>query len=311
MKSIHHDQWTPQISADSDHLDRWLKSFLVDRKSQDLAQGTLQFYTWKLTLFTEFAASHNIDHVGQLTPTHIREFLIELSATHNPGGVHAAFRCLRAFLLWFEKEAEMDWPNPIRNVKAPRMAIAPLDPVDFKIISKLLKTCDNITFHGARDYAILLFLLDTGIRASELIALDLEDVDPIGGDVMIRKGKGGKPRIVLIGKRTRKAVRQYLRFRSDDENAAWVTENGDRLTYWGLNLILKRRSKMANAPKPELHAFRRAFALACLRSGMDVYSLQKLMGHADLSVLRRYLAQTDEDLRAAHVKASPVDNATL
>jgi len=308
MNSRNHEQWTLPKTNDSDNLERWLKAFLLDRRSQDLSQGTLKFYTWKLKLLSDFAASRDIDRVSQITSTHIREFLIELSHTHNPGGVHAAFRCLRAFLLWYEKECDMDWNNPIRNVKAPRVSILPLEPVDLKTVSKLLKVCDASQFHGARDYAVLLFLLDTGIRASELISLDLDDVDPIGGDVVIRKGKGGKPRIVLIGKRTRKAVRQYLRFRSDDEDAAWVTENGDRLTYWGLNLILKRRSKLANVPKPELHAFRRAFALSCLRSGMDVYSLQKLMGHADLSVLHRYLAQNDDDLRAAHVKASPVDN---
>ncbi len=308
MKSAAHDQWTRQKSPVSDDLGRWLDAFMLDRRSQDLAQGTLQFYQSKFKLFTEYARSHNIQRVSHITSSYIREFLIELSMKHNPGGVHAAFRCLRAFLLWYEKESEVEWLNPIRNVKPPKMAIAPLDPVEFDVIKKLLKTCDNMTFHGVRDYAILLFLLDTGIRASELTALDLDDVDPIGGDVAIRHGKGGKPRMVVIGKRTRKAVRAYLKFRSDTEYAMWVTDEGNRLTYWGLNLILKRRSKIAKVPKPELHAFRRAFALSCLRSGMDVYSLQKFMGHADLSVLRRYLAQNDDDIRTAHVKASPVDN---
>ncbi|NLF02023.1 MAG: site-specific integrase, partial [Anaerolineales bacterium] len=58
---------------------------------------------------------------------------------------------------------------------------------------------------------------------------------------------------------------------------------------------------------PTLHSFRRAFALACLRNGIDVYSLQRLMGHADLSVLRRYLAQTEADLQQAHAQGGPVD----
>lgn len=141
-----------------------------------------------------------------------------------------------------------------------------------------------------------------------LCALDIDDVDAIQGDVLIRNGKGGKPRMVIIGKRTRKALRFYLRFRIDDNDAMWVTDEGNRLSYFTLNLILKRRSKQANVVKPELHDFRRAFALNCLRAGMDVFSLQRLMGHAGLSVLQRYLAQTDDDIRAAHAKASPVDN---
>lgn len=311
MNSSHHDQWIRPNSAIPDSLDRWVKAFLLDRKSQDLAQGTLHFYIWKLKLFTDYATSHGIDRVGQLTPTHIREFLIELSETHNPGGVHAAFRCLRAFLLWYEKETEIEWSNPIHNVKPPKLAIAPLAPVQLAIITKLLKVCDPATFHGARDMAIIYFLLDSGLRAAELCALNINDVDTVLGDAMIRNGKGGKPRMVMIGKRTRKAVRAYLRYRNDDNPAMWVTEEGNRLTYWGLNLILKRRAILANVPKPELHAFRRAFALTCLRSGMDVFALQRLMGHADLTVLRRYLAQTDDDLRSAHAKASPVDNSSL
>ncbi len=69
-----------------------------------------------------------------------------------------------------------------------------------------------------------------------------------------------------------------------------------------------RRAEAAGVPVPSLHAFRRSFALLSLRAGMDVYSLQRLMGHADLSVLRRYLAQTEEDLRRAHERCSPVDS---
>lgn len=88
----------------------------------------------------------------------------------------------------------------------------------------------------------------------------------------------------------------------------WVTIDGTRLTYWGLNQIVRRRALNAHTPKPELHDIRRAFALNCLRSGMDIYSLQKLIWHADLQVLRRDLAQTDADISEAHRKASPVDN---
>jgi integrase/recombinase XerD len=193
-------------------------------------------------------------------------------------------------------------------VKPPKIALAPLEPVEFTTVKKLLKTCNLTEFYGARDYAMFLFLLDTGIRASELTALDIDDVDPILGDVNILHGKGGKPRMVVIGKRTRKAVRSYLKFRNDTEYALWVTNERTRLTYWGLVMILKRRSKLAKVEQPSLHSFRRAFALACLRSGMDILSISKLLGHSNLSVVQRYLAQTGEDLRLAHIRAGPVDN---
>ena len=79
------------------------------------------------------------------------------------------------------------------------------------------------------------------------------------------------------------------------------------MTYWELNEIIRRSANEAGIQKPHLHDFRRAFALNFFRNGGDINSLQKLMGHADLQVLRRYLAQTDEDLREAHNVFSPVD----
>lgn len=88
---------------------------------------------------------------------------------------------------------------------------------------------------------------------------------------------------------------------------SWVTDENNRLTYSALRCLIQRRAARAGVKAPSLHSFRRAFALLSLRAGMDVYSLQKLMGHADLTVLRRYLAQTEDDLREAHQKAGLVD----
>jgi integrase/recombinase XerD len=81
------------------------------------------------------------------------------------------------------------------------------------------------------------------------------------------------------------------------------------MTYSGLRGIIRRRAHDAGLKaEPSLHDFRRAFAINMLRSGVDVFALQKLMGHADLQVLRRYLAQTNQDIQAAHMRGSPVDN---
>lgn len=160
--------------------------------------------------------------------------------------------------------------------------------------------------------AAFMFLLDTGVRASELCAVNLVDVNLVTGAVMIAHGKGDKSRYVFMGKHSRRAVRAYLKQRTDSDTAMWVTDDGNRLTYWGLNQILRRRAKQAGIKKPGLHDFRRAFAINFLRnSPKDIYSLQHLMGHADLQVLRRYLRQTDADIMDAHRRASPVDNWRL
>lgn len=92
------------------------------------------------------------------------------------------------------------------------------------------------------------------------------------------------------------------------DDALWVTVSGNRISYRREDNILRERSKLADLPKPTPHSFRRAFALNSLRSGTDVFSLERFMGPSDLTVLPRYLAQTDDDLRQAHYLSSPVDN---
>ena len=164
---------------------------------------------------------------------------------------------------------------------------------------------------GTRDRAILLSLLDTGCRANEFVSLDVGDINLADGSVMVREGKGGKSRVAFLGTKSRKELMRYMRHRGDVGlgDPLWISvRGGRRLSYWGLRQIIRRRAEKAGVDAPMLHSFRRAFALLCLRNGADIYSLQKLMGHSDLTVLRRYLKQTEDDLREAHRKAGPVDN---
>ena len=187
---------------------------------------------------------------------------------------------------------------------------APLEPVAFKTVSLMLDTCGLNTFTGFRDKAIILFLLDTGVRASELLSINIEDINQAHGDILIRHGKGHKPRYVYIEKHSKRALRKYLTKREDDNPALWVTiprYDSRRINYDGLRAIIVRRAKQAGVIAPSLHDFRRAFALSMLRSGTDIFTLAKLMGHKGIHVLQRYLKQTNEDAEIAHRKASPVE----
>jgi len=152
----------------------------------------------------------------------------------------------------------------------------------------MIRTCDKGTFTGDRDTAILPCLLDTGARATEF--LDIEDINQASGDILIRQGKGSKPRFVYIGKQSRRALRKYLNHRKDNNPALWVTHprfDLDRIKYSGLCSIIRRRSSEADVEMPSLHDFRRAFALSMLRNGTDVFTLAKLMGHEGITVLQR------------------------
>ena len=120
--------------------------------------------------------------------------------------------------------------------------------------------------------------------------------------------------MVYLGKKSRLSIRKYLRHREDSDPALWVTHPrfcSKRLSYDGLREVLSRRATDANAKEPTLHDFRRAFALAMLRNGTDIYTLANLMGHEGIAVLQRYLKQTYQDTEAAHRRAGPVDNSNI
>lgn len=292
------------------HVETALESFLFDRKAAGLRATTISFYSDKLATFLGFITSREIKFIEQLTANDLREFLVWLETTgHNPGGVSAHYRACKTFLNWldFEDMPANGWKNPIVKVKAPRVDIQPLDPIDMESVEKLVNVCGRKPM-DLRDKAIFLFLFDTGVRASELIELDTMDVNMVTGSVLIKRSKNRHSRTVFLAKTARKALRAYLRTRSDTNTALFVSDEHERLTYWGLRGLLTRKAAKAHLERFwSPHAFRRGSALAHLRAGIDVFSLQLLMGHSDLQVLRRYLQQSDEDLRQAHARTSPTD----
>lgn len=292
-------------------LDGELLEFAIDRQARNLAPKTLRWYEQSLDVFRAFCVAESVTTLGDVTPAFLRRFLVRLQERgHNPGGVKSIYSAVKALLSWYEQEnAPTGWPNPARRVKTPRVPELLLDPVSMADLKAMLATCKRRSFYGDRDRALLLFLLDSGVRHAELCALNVGDLDMQTGSVLVRSGKGRKPRITFTGPSTRKALIRYLRYRGDlaDDAPLWATESGERLSYAGVRQVVRRCAKRAGVKEPGSHAFRRAFALASLRAGMDLVSLQRLLGHSDLSVIRRYLAQTEADLKAAHAKASPVD----
>jgi site-specific recombinase XerD len=297
---------TFSISGVDDYLFTWLEAFLVDRKAAGVADGTLRFYRQKIKLFSDYCDAQAVKQIYQITPSFLRQFMLTLEESgHNAGGRHAAFRTIRAFFLWYEDEVEpQGWLNPIRKVKAPKVPIEPIEPVSFDTVSQMINICEKGSFTGDRDVAILLCLLDTGARAKEFLGINIEDINQARGDILIRQGKGHKPRTVYIGKQSKRALRRYLSSRHDQCPALWVTHprfGSERLSYYGLSEIIHRRAVNADVDEPSLHDFRRAFALAMLRNGVD----------EGITVLQRYLKQTNLDTEEAHRRAGPVDNGRL
>lgn len=294
-----------------DALSRDLRDFLLDVEATGRTPSTVRFYRAKLTPFLDYLREQGISQSQEVRPSHVRGLLARLGESHSPGGVHAYFRAVRALFRFLVREGILDG-NPVDKVRAPKVDVEPLQPVNLEHPRAMLATCDKGEM-GLRDKSIMLTLLDTGLRAGEATALNVGDLDLNDGALMVRRSKNRKPRVVFVGKQTRRALAQYLRARGNPkpDEPLWTTKHGGRLTYAGLRDIVRRRARRAGVPTPCLHSFRRAFALTMLRNGADVVSLSRMMGHGSLPVLMRYLRQEAQDLGRVHEQHSPVDRLKL
>lgn len=284
-------------------LTTWGRAFLHAKKAEGLARNTLtNAYGPVLQAFFAFCAGQGVETIEALDPGIIRDHLLAVAEDHAPSTVHRHFRVIKTLLRWYEVESAPDgWRNPIKRVKAPKVPEQLLDPASLEDLAELVR------FAEARERAILLTLIDTGLRAGELLALDLTDFDLAEGLLMVRHGKGGRVRFAPLGQSARRAVRLWIRQRPAGGPALFTSRRGRRLTYAGLRMALQRLANRTGVPSPKLHAIRRAFGLGMLRSGIDLLTVSRLLGHASVSQTPKYLKQVIADLRAAVERASLAD----
>lgn len=302
--------WIDRTPTPVSHLAKWMTAFLRAEEAEQFSLNTLQFYRVEFRRFIRFCTAEDLSHVEELTPNVMRGYFLHLAETgRNSGGVDAAWRALKTFTRWYEYEEEPDsWRNPFLKLKRGRVNDNPVPPIGPNTVRRLIEACKGSHFTALRDRALILFLLDTGMRAFEVCSLDIDDVDAIGGVAVIQQGKGGKRRAAAFGHRTARSLRIYLRARGDNPGPFWTTDDGRRLTYSGLRQILRRRSKVAGIREPGIHSFRRACSLALTRANVPTLLNQMAMGHSDPKTTMRYNDLQPDDLVRVYSHASPVDN---
>ncbi len=293
---------TPAVSS----LALAYNAFLLDGEARRLAPKTLHYYKQQLQPFLAYAEGSGATSPETLTANHIRTYLVSLQRRGlNDNSQHAAARAIRA-LCYFMVNEDLLAASPMRKVKMPALDKRILPAFTTEDVRMLLDACLT-----ARDTAIVLCLLDSGCRASEFLALNAGDIDLKTGAVTVRQGKGRKDRVAFLGAKARKALLKYLMARGSTKpsDPLWPAhDDGERLTSSGLQQVLKRLGRRAQVKHAHPHTFRRTCALWSLRAGMNIYALQQIMGHADLAILRRYLALVEQDLEDAHRKYGAVDN---
>lgn len=282
------------------------QSFLLSREAMQCSPATMKWYRNYLSKVVAYLNEQGVRNLAEVKPDHLRMLIVlqKQRGLRDQSVFHYA-SVARAFFHYLEEE---DWlpTNPMRKVKMPRVGRQILPSFTPEEVKKLLAACTN-----HRDRAIILCLVDTGCRAAEFVALNVGDVNIDSGAVMVRSGKGKKDRVTFLGAKSRKALLRYLNEHrgARPEDPLWISANTkDRLTHDGLRLLLRRLGNKAGVEHCNPHTFRRTAALWSLRSGMNIYALQQIMGHADLTVLQRYLALVEKDLEDAHRKYGAVDN---
>jgi site-specific recombinase XerD len=271
-------------------------------------------YTYTLGTFVNWLQEQGIKSPADITPHHIRAYLVELQRRGlKDTSQHAHARGIKTWLRWLVDEGELD-DSPMRRVSMPRLEQRVAAPFSPEEIRALLTTCNTKTPKGMRDQAMIFALLDSGLRATEFVSLAVSSLD-VGSGLVRVLGKRRKQRTVRFGAQTRKAVLRYLASRDKVTSGSplWVAyrkggcERG-KLTLIVLEIAVRRLGEKAGVTPCHPHKFRRTFVLWCLRDGMDLHSLRLLMGHSSLAVLQRYLALAGEDIERAHKLHSPVDN---
>lgn len=300
-------------SPQRDPLRDLFAAFLLDRRAARVSPKTIEAYHYALTPFLAWLSGEGVADVRAITPAHIHAYLVLTQGRGlRDSTQHLIARNIRTWLNWLTCEGLLD-VSPMRHVPMPRVARripAPFTPDD---VNALLDACDRATPIGSRNYALVLALLDSGLRVSECAALTVGDVNARNG-VLLILGKGAKQRQAILGARARSALLRMLQWRGPCANTDPLWQGYDvngkptrALSPHGIQQALRRLGKRAGVRPCGPHRFRRTFALWMLRDGIDLHSLRLLMGHSDLVVLQRYLALAGEDLERAHAAHSPAD----
>lgn len=222
--------------------------------------------------------------------------------------------------LWTWAETKLQIPHVLRKqIKAPaykKRKPNPFTVADLRVLlAHVERTTDGAKRDTAlRDAAIVLTLLDTGLRASELCALTIADYDPTNARLHIVSGKskgGGKERFVVVGKRTQKTLWRYLAKRQTTPRQPLFTTRSDGpLTRTDLRHLLVRLGKRAGIEHVHPHRFHHTFAIAFLRNGGSVALLKELLGHETIEMSLHYADIAQQDIDAS-IQHSPVDNWRL
>jgi len=305
-------------------LQKAIQGFVLKLSVEGKSPNYVEWCGHILAVFQRWAGNRK---VTDIRPDDVKQYIHYLQTEHIPYGeghplhrptnrlsphsIKAHWAVLSAFFAWAAREGivERNIMADVRRPKTPKLLKVGFTAEEVRRLIKAAEAKGGQ--RAARDKAILLFLLDTGCRISEVVNCRCSDVDFTTGRVKIR-GKGAKERFVYLGRAARKVVWRYVNLHRPEplpgQDYLFLTHDGRQMKRWGLASLLKRLGREAGVENVHAHRFRHTAAIEFLRNGGDVFTLQRMLGHSTLEMVRQYLALVDDDLAAAHRRASPADN---
>jgi len=288
-------------------LKKAIEGFLLQKSIEGLSQRTLDTYAYQLHRLADFLDNPTLTSI---TTHDLKRFFHHFRSEFTPQRWNGDTKPLtgktlrnywiscRSLFAWAESEFEM--PNPMTGITMPKVNSPKVEPLTEEEVKAMLRVrC------SARDHNILLVLLDTGIRSGELCGLKIRDVDLKSGKMNVL-GKGSKERTCYLGNRVRQSLWRYIGDRDAGE-PLFPVRGGRHLTahqVWGIVSSIGKKANVANA-RP--HRFRHTFAIQFLRNGGDIFTLQMLLGHSSLEMVKHYAKLAAIDAEQAHRRASPAD----
>ncbi len=279
-------------------------------REKNAAENTVNAYIKDLEHFEVFIKERGIRDLTDVSNADIVAYLMELKKEDKSRStVNRKLTSIRTFYKFLVKEGRLK-DNPAENIKSPRIEKKDIEFLSIEDIDRLMSLPDE-TPKGKRDRAMLELMYATGIRASELIDMKLDDCNMRMGFVKC-SGEHSKARIIPIGRPARVALEDYIYdvrpalLRGSKSQSLFVNYVGESMTRQGLWKILKEYGDKAGFEvKLTPQVIRNSFAVHMLQNGADIKSIQELMGHEDIAATQAYLAVTKNRIKDVYDRAHP------
>lgn len=299
------------------------KDFLDDRKFKNASIYTLKGYEMSLSEFHDYCVENEIVDVEDITPSTVKGYLLQCQQErgNNPTSINTKLRRLKAFFNYLEEiEVLSQKRNPTKRLSFVKENIQ-IEVFKDHHISQMLNYYRRLkqrekSFFAYRDHTMIVFLLGTGVRLGELCNLRWNDVDLTNGIITVL-GKKRQQSSVPI---TDKLIRELCEYRlyceqnfKELSDYVFVNSRNMKLTENAVQMVFKRLKTVMNFKDVRLspHTFRHYFAHKMITSGCDIFTVQKLLRHSDLSMVNRYLALWGTALKEMNDKHNPLNNIDL